>query len=166
MCQFASFLHNPLTGEVAVSDLSSHGNTEKELKLDPKVWCEGHYLPGGEIRLRLPDDTRVEKLEYEERFRERFPAFVSFFAWAMKQTGKDKLWPGDLNLNGLTSAKGLTLPQSIGGWLSLDGLTTAEGLTLPQSIGGGLYLDGLTSAEKEGVFAELEKRKEHDKTKT
>src|ERR1039457_555607 len=54
---------------------------------------------------------------------------------------------GSLNLGGLTSAEGLTLPQRIGGSLDLGGLTSAEGLTLPQSIGGSLYLDGLTSAE-------------------
>jgi len=56
---------------------------------------------------------------------------------------------GNLNLPNLTSAEGLTLPQSIGGDLSLNKLTSAEGLTLPQSIGGDLYLSGLTSAEKQ-----------------
>ena len=56
-------------------------------------------------------------------------------------------YKGDLNLNGLTCAEGLTLPQSIGGGLYLNGLTSAEGLTLPQSIGGSLSLNGLTSAE-------------------
>ena len=54
---------------------------------------------------------------------------------------------GDLDLRGLTSAEGLTLPQSIRGYLDLSGLTSAEGLTLPQSIRGYLYLSGLTSAE-------------------
>jgi len=54
---------------------------------------------------------------------------------------------GSLDLRGLTSAEGLTLPQSVGGSLDLEGLTSAEGLTLPQSVGGGLDLRGLTSAE-------------------
>ena len=54
---------------------------------------------------------------------------------------------GDLNLEYLTSAEGLTLPQSIGGYLSLYSLTSAEGLTLPQSIGDSLSLHSLTSAE-------------------
>ena len=42
---------------------------------------------------------------------------------------------------------GLTLPDSVGGWLDLSGLTNAAGLTLPDSVGGRLYLSGLTSAE-------------------
>ncbi|MFT5352272.1 MAG: hypothetical protein ACI9GH_000115, partial [Candidatus Paceibacteria bacterium] len=54
---------------------------------------------------------------------------------------------GDLDLNSLTSAEGLELPQSIGGNLYLESLTSAEGLELPQSIGGYLYLESLTSAE-------------------
>ena len=54
---------------------------------------------------------------------------------------------GNLNLNSLTSAEGLNLPRSIGGYLSLDSLTSAEGLNLPQSIGGSLNLGSLTSAE-------------------
>jgi len=54
---------------------------------------------------------------------------------------------GNLYLRSLTSAEGLTLPQSISGGLNLDSLTSAEGLTLPQSISGGLYLYSLTSVE-------------------
>jgi hypothetical protein len=54
---------------------------------------------------------------------------------------------GDLILRGLTSAKGLQLPQSVGGSLWLRGLTSAKGLQLPQSVGGGLDLRGLTSAK-------------------
>jgi len=54
---------------------------------------------------------------------------------------------GSLDLRSLTSAEGLTLPQSIGGYLYLSSLTSAEGLTLPQSIGEDLYLNSLTSAE-------------------
>ena len=53
---------------------------------------------------------------------------------------------GSLSLNGLTSAEGLTLPTSVGGHLDL-GLTSAEGLTLPTSVAGDLSLGGLTSAE-------------------
>ncbi|OGT54392.1 MAG: hypothetical protein A3E01_03090 [Gammaproteobacteria bacterium RIFCSPHIGHO2_12_FULL_63_22] len=43
---------------------------------------------------------------------------------------------GSLDLRGLSSAEGLTLPQSVGGSLNLRGLSSAEGLTLPQSVGG------------------------------
>jgi hypothetical protein len=54
---------------------------------------------------------------------------------------------GNLSLSGLTFAKGLTLPGSIGGSLSLKGLKSTEGLTLPDSIGGDLFLEGLKSTE-------------------
>ena len=54
---------------------------------------------------------------------------------------------GTLDLYSLTSAEGLTLPESVGGDLNLRDLTSAEGLTLPESIGGGLYLSHLRSAE-------------------
>ena len=54
---------------------------------------------------------------------------------------------GNLDLTFLTSAKGLTLPQSVSGNLRLDSLTSAEGLNLPQGVGGNLSLGGLTSAE-------------------
>jgi hypothetical protein len=54
---------------------------------------------------------------------------------------------GNLILNNLTSAEGLTLPKEIGGNLNLLNLTSAEGLTLPEKIGGSLFLFNLTSAE-------------------
>ena len=53
---------------------------------------------------------------------------------------------GDLNLDNLTSAEGLELPESIGGSLYLGRLTSAAGLKLPKSISGDLYLGRLTSA--------------------
>ena len=48
---------------------------------------------------------------------------------------------GDLDLSGLTSAVGLTLPSSIGGGLYLSGLTSAAGLRLPRNLGGWLCVD-------------------------
>ncbi len=54
---------------------------------------------------------------------------------------------GYLFLDGLTSAKGLNLPDEIGGSLTLDGLTSTEGLKLPYKVGASLRLDSLTSAE-------------------
>jgi hypothetical protein len=54
---------------------------------------------------------------------------------------------GDLDLDSLKSAKGLTLPEHIGGYLNLNGLKSAEGLNLPDHIEVGLYLNGLKSAE-------------------
>jgi hypothetical protein len=60
--------------------------------------------------------------------------------------GGIKLHFGDLYLYGLTDARELTLPQSVGGYLDLRDLTDARGLTLPQSVGGFLNLSGLTHA--------------------
>jgi hypothetical protein len=54
---------------------------------------------------------------------------------------------GNLYLNSLTSAEGLQLPKNVGGYLDLGGLTSAEGLQLPESVVGDLVLSGLTSAE-------------------
>ncbi|HPC31215.1 MAG TPA: hypothetical protein PK119_02015 [Candidatus Paceibacterota bacterium] len=54
---------------------------------------------------------------------------------------------GYLDLRYFTSAKDLTLPESVGGGLYLDSLTSAEGLILPKSIRGGLVMRSLTSAK-------------------
>ena len=55
---------------------------------------------------------------------------------------------GGLDLRGLISAEGLDLSNTnIRGYLDLRGLTSAKGLKLPENIGGGLDLRGLTSAE-------------------
>ena len=127
MCKFASFLHNPATGEVKVKVLDSHGDTEKQLKLNPQVWREGHYTPAGEIELRITADDRVDKTEYETAFRNRFPSFISFLNWALLQCcDADGKYRGWLDLNGLTSATGLKLPKTVGRWLDLKGLTSAE----------------------------------------
>ena len=147
MCRFASFLHNPITKEVVVHDLESHGNTEKALNLDVKIWREGHYLPDGEVELRLTSDDRVDKVEYLDSFKNRFPTFISFLNWSFEKVCKDGNYGGSLDLNGLTSAKGLVLPKTIGGWLDLNGLTSAKDLVLPKTIGGSLDLRGLTSAK-------------------
>ena len=146
MCEFASFFHNPLNGDVAVKVLDSHGETEKALKLNLKVWREGHYLPSGEFELRY-DNDRIDKTEYEETFKQRFPSFISFFTWALREVDGQTHYKGSLDLSGLTSAEGLVLPEEVSGSLDLRGLTSAEGLVLPTKIGGWLDLSGLTSAE-------------------
>ena len=147
MCRFASFLHLPSTGEIAVHDLESHGNTEKELKLNNKIWREGHYLPSGEIELRLTEDDRVDPVEYKTTFLNRFPTFIVFLNWALIKTSIDGKYIGSLDLRGLTSAKDLVLPKSVGGSLYLGGLTSAKDLVLPKSVDGSLVLGGLTSAK-------------------
>jgi len=54
---------------------------------------------------------------------------------------------GDLDLDGLESAKDLTLPTTINGHLDLNGLKSAKDLTLPTAINGNLVLNGLKSAK-------------------
>jgi hypothetical protein len=147
MCRFASFKHNPSTGEIRVADLNSHGETEKKLNLDPKIWQDGHYLPTGEIELRLIEDDRVDPVEYKTAFLNRFPTFIVFLNWALIKISIDGKYSGYLDLSGLTSAKDLVLPKSVGGYLDLRGLTSAKDLVLPKSVGGSLYLSGLTSAK-------------------
>ena len=142
MCKFASFMHRPATGEVKVAVLHSHGETEEQLKLDPKIWREGHYTPQGEIELRLTEDDRVDKVEYETAFRNRFPDFVSFFNWSMQQVMKNGVYCDSLYLNGLTSLpEKIVLPKECD-YLDLSGLTSLpEKIVLPKECGY-LYLSG------------------------
>ena len=76
MCRMASFFHNPATGEIKIYKLDSHSETEQALKLDLKIWREGHYLPTGEVECRIvvPED-RVTMNECNERLLSRFPTF-------------------------------------------------------------------------------------------
>lgn len=76
-------------------------------------------MPNGIFELRFNSEDRVDKLEYETAFHSRFPSFVSFFNWAMSEVAKNGIYSGSLDLSGLTSAKDLVLPKSIGGWLDL-----------------------------------------------
>jgi hypothetical protein len=141
VCKYASFFHNPHNNQVCVKVLDSHGETEKELNLNLKVWREGHYTPEGEVELRLTEDDRVDPVEYETAFRNRFPTFNSFIRWANTQDARVEV----LYLNNLTSVEGLDLPKSVK-WLYLNSLTSVEELDLPKSVEG-LYLDSLTSAK-------------------
>ncbi len=63
-------------------------------------------------------------------------------------SGNIKYHYGDLDLENIRNAKGLKLPEHVGGNLRLHNLTSAEGLNLPEHVGGGLYLNSLTSVEE------------------
>jgi len=130
----ASFFHDPATGDVRVHRLDSHAETEQALKLDLNIWREGHYLPDGELELRLAPEDHADKVEIETRFRNRFPRFVDFLNWALVETGQTETYNGRLDLSGLQSAVGLTLPKQVG-WLDLSELQSAVGLTLPKKVG-------------------------------
>ena len=54
---------------------------------------------------------------------------------------------GSINLFSLASADGLVLPQYVGGDLSLNSLESANGLTLPQYVGDNINLFSLASAD-------------------
>ena len=147
MCRDLSYFHRPDTGDVCVAVLNSHADTEKQLKLNLKLWREGHYLPDGTIEARVAPEDRTTAHECAERIRARWPRFVDFFAWALKTTNQEEKYGNHLDLSGLTSAQGLVLPKTVGGYIDLGGLTSADGLVLPKSIGGSIYLGGLTSAQ-------------------
>ena len=121
-----SFFHRPDNGDIAAKDLNSHENTRKALNLNLNLWREGHYTPDGKLELRVIDIDKITQQECSERFQNRFPSFVSFFSWCLQETNQTDVFGGSLDLNSLTSAKGLVLPKRIGGWLYLNSLTSAE----------------------------------------
>jgi hypothetical protein len=148
MCRLASFFHNPATGDVVVGVLDHHQATAEKLKLDQRIWREGHYLPDGTIEARVQDNDRATQDECGERIRNRWPTFAAFLSWALREISQNDVYPNSLYLRGLTSAKDLVLPKTVNGWLYLSGLTSAKDLVLPKTVNGGLYLSGLTSAER------------------
>ena len=133
----ASFFHNPINGDILVSDLSSHSETEEKLKLNLKVWDEGHYLPNGEIECRVKPDSKITQEECNERLKNKFPTFVSFFNWAVDNGA---IIGGSLDLSGC-DLKGIKLPDTVGGWLYLSGCDL-KGIKLPKTVGGSLDLSG------------------------
>ena len=112
MCRFISFHHNPISGDVVVSDLESHSDTEEKLKLNLNVWREGHYLPNGEVELRLCDNDRVDTDEYKSSFLKKYPTFASFFKFALRETNQEKKYKGSLDVRGC-DLKGIKLPENV-----------------------------------------------------
>ena len=111
-------------------------------EIDKKIHSTGYYrdpriaqiLKGRDIKEDLSLILNISKDKISTTQEEALSGDIAFHY-------------GDLNLDNLTSAEGLELPESIGGSLYLGRLTSAAGLKLPESISGGLYLDSLTSAE-------------------
>ena len=145
------------------------------LNIDPVAWNpSGNCQPGGIYyadedhicecmgvgawvrEVTVPDDARTYKDPVGNKFKADKVilgprvALLDFLKEYVE--ARNGVIPGSLDLSGLTSAKGLVLPTSIGGGLNLSGLTSAEGLVLPTTIGGGLYL-------RDSVRRELGKRK-------
>ena len=138
MCQLISFLHRPDNGDIAVYDLTSHSNTQKKLGLTEPLWCEGHYLPNGEIVCRVSDKNKETKDFCNERLKSRFPTFIDFFLWAISQ--ENIISTDDFDLSGLTSLPaGIKFPEKISGYLYLRGLTSLPaGIKFPEKISGSL----------------------------
>ena len=150
MCKMASFLYKVTENglDLKVGVLDSHSETEKIV--NDKTFREGHYFPDGTIECRRIPEDRWSKNDAEEMVRARWPSFARFFSWAIKSDGY--VGCENFDLRGLTSAKDLVLPKTVGGWLYLSGLTSAKDLVLPKTVGGGLYLSGLTSEERRSVM--------------
>jgi hypothetical protein len=116
MCQFISFLYRPDNGDVAVYDLTSHSNTQDKLGLKEPLWCEGHYLPNGEIVCRVTDKNGAKGSECAERLKGRYLSFYDFLEFALKQE-----IGGGLDLRGCDLSKVKSWPKEIGGGLDLSG---------------------------------------------
>jgi hypothetical protein len=114
---------------------------------------EGRVVVDGNVNLR-----HLTKLDY-------FPQIISSITGSLDldnlTTAQNLTLPQSVGwsvyLRNLTTAENLTLPQSVGWSVYLSNLTTAQGLTLPQSVGGNVYLYSLTTAQKE----ELRKKHPH-----
>ena len=143
MCQFISFLHRPDNGDIVVYDLTSHSGTQKKLGLSEPLWCEGHYLPTGEIQCRTTDKNRETQEACEARLKNRFPTFIDFFLWAITQ---DYISTDGFDLRGLTTLPaGVKFPAECG-YLDLRGLTTPPaGVKFPEKMSGSLDLRDLTT---------------------
>ena len=129
MCKMASFLYKVTENglDLKVGVLDSHSETEKIV--NDKTFREGHYFPDGTIECRCIPEDRWSKNDAEEMVRARWHSFARFFSWAIKSDG----YVGCENFD-------------------LRGLTSAKDLVLPKTVGGGLYLRGLTSEERESVM--------------
>ena len=116
MCNFISFFHRPDNGDIEVYDLTSHSNTQKYFGFNESLWCEGHYLPNGNVDCRITDNNKPTQAECEERLKNKFPSFIEFMNWCFT---KKICGIETLDLRSLTSAEGLKLPEGIK-WLDLS----------------------------------------------
>ena len=112
MCKLISFWHNPKTGDLEISDLTSHENTRSDRDLNKKIWREGHYLPDGTIECRVAPADRETAAECAERVRNQWPTFAKFLVYAIGKIGNTC---DSLDLSDLTSLpKGVTFPKQCG----------------------------------------------------
>ena len=105
MCKFISFFHRPDNGDIALSNLNSHEDTQKKLNLNNNLWREGHYTPDGAVECRVTGADYVSRAECEERIKFKYPTFTDFFNYAMVCVCKNGVFNGFLDLSSLTSAE-------------------------------------------------------------
>jgi hypothetical protein len=167
MCEFLSFGITKSKKIVSGASLTSHDGICSFNKLKEGEVFEAEWTAESATALtvRVPDSEENDE-KYIKEILSKYPKRINLINYCIEKINKTGGW---LDLRGLTSAEGLTLPQSIGGGLDLSGLTSAEGLTLPQSIGGELDLRGLTSAEgltlPQSIGGELDLSGKHFKIK-
>ena len=140
MCRAFSFFHRPDNGDIVVYDITSHSGTSDHLKLNLKLWREGHWIPQtDELECRILADDHATSVECAERMRTRFASVWDFYAWAASQ---EVISSNNLDLRGCDLSKVKAWPKSIGGSLDLSGCDLSKVKAWPKSIGGGLDLSG------------------------
>ena len=142
-------------------------NDMKKMTSVAKKYRSGQELDGEDLRFLYEIDEKIEGFGYEEdprveevrsgreKTRVKVNDYAKIYNCKPSQistteeelTGDTVFHLGDLNLDGLTTAKWIKLPNFIEGDLYLRNLTTAEGLELPDRVGGDFYLNRLTNAE-------------------
>ena len=141
MCRFISFWHNPNTGDIKVSDLTSHSETAEALGLADKVWREGHYLPNGTVECRVLDTDRKTSKECEARLLSKWPTFIEFWEMCIEKGG---VVNRSLDLGGCTGLKSLPKNLTVKGSLGLRGCTGLKFLPENLKVNGYLDLSGCT----------------------
>ena len=150
MCQFFSAIVDDEGKVLWKNGITSHSELEQELKIrDSSHYAKVELFPTGKSRFNKVETWKftIDEARKPDWWDGAYEDNVRQVIREWMKSGTKYVWNGHLDLRGITSAQGLTLPQIIGGWLYLSSLASAQGLTLPQSIGGSLDLSSLASAQ-------------------
>ena len=131
MCDLLSGFVNVKTGDLECRDLTSHSGTQEAMRWstsDLADWREWEWTDKGLVVRVAPGDEHDAKW-HASAIEARFPRRIDAINWAIARV------------------------NAHGGYLDLGSLTSAKGLTLPQTVGGSLYLGSLTSAKGDAVLA-------------
>ena len=125
MCDLVSFWINVKTEQMVCRSLTSHSETQRLMgwsSAELDNWREVEWTAKS-LTVRTHTNDEPGPSWHKAIVEARFTTRIAAINWAVLEVNAIG---GDLDLGGLTSAKGLTLPQSIGGYLYLGGLTSAE----------------------------------------